>query len=58
MEGKTQKNLLFQEIPYKIVGRRKGDVDSLYASCDKAEQVALAVVVVVDVVVVNDDVVL
>ena len=28
-----------QEIPYEIVGRRRGDVDSLYASCDKAEKV-------------------
>jgi len=26
------------EIPYEVVGRRKGDVDSLYASCDKAEK--------------------
>ena len=28
-----------KEIPYELVGRRKGDVDSLYASCDKAEKV-------------------
>jgi len=28
-----------KDIPYEIAGRRKGDVDSLYASCDKAEQV-------------------
>lgn len=27
-----------KEIPYEVVGRRKGDVDSLYASCDKAEK--------------------
>jgi len=27
-----------KEIPYEIAGRRKGDVDSLYASCDKAEK--------------------
>ena len=27
------------EIPYEIAGRRKGDVDSLYASCGKAEKV-------------------
>ena len=31
------------EIPYEIAGRRKGDVDSLYASCDKAEKVRLFV---------------
>ena len=30
-----------REIPYEVVGRRKGDVDSLYASCDKAEKVRL-----------------
>lgn len=28
-----------KEIPYEIAGRRKGDVDSLYASCDLAEKV-------------------
>ena len=28
-----------QDIPYEIVGRRKGDVDSLYASCELAEKV-------------------
>jgi len=28
-----------KEIPYELVGRRKGDVDSLYASCEKAEKV-------------------
>jgi len=28
-----------KEVPYEIVGRRRGDVDSLYASCDKAKQV-------------------
>ena len=27
-----------KEIPYEIAGRRKGDVDSLYASCGKAEK--------------------
>jgi len=27
-----------KEIPYVIAGRRKGDVDSLYASCDLAEK--------------------
>ena len=26
-------------IPYEVVGRRKGDVDSLYASCDKVKKV-------------------
>ena len=30
-----------KEIPYEIAGRRKGDVDSLYASCDKAEKVKI-----------------
>ena len=34
-------DLYFKEIPYEIAGRRKGDVDSLYASCDKAEQVVI-----------------
>merc|ERR1719347_23781 len=28
-----------KEIPYSVVGRRKGDVDSLYASCQRAEEV-------------------
>ena len=28
-----------KDIPYEIVGRRKGDVDSLYASCDLAHKV-------------------
>ena len=28
-----------KDIPYVIAGRRKGDVDSLYASCDLAEKV-------------------
>ena len=28
-----------KNIPYIIAGRRKGDVDSLYASCDLAEKV-------------------
>ena len=28
-----------KEIPHELVGRRKGDVDSLYASCAKAEKV-------------------
>ncbi|XP_023346863.1 UDP-glucose 4-epimerase [Eurytemora carolleeae] len=27
-----------KEIPYEIVGRRRGDVDSLYASCDRAQE--------------------
>ena len=31
--------LLLKDIPYEIVERRKGDVDSLFASCQKAEQV-------------------
>ena len=28
-----------KEIPHVLAGRRKGDVDSLYASCDLAEKV-------------------
>ena len=28
-----------KEIPYQVVDRRKGDVDSLYASCQQAEKV-------------------
>jgi len=28
-----------KEIPYEVVGRRKGDVDGLYSSCDLATQV-------------------
>ena len=28
-----------KDIPHVIAGRRKGDVDSLYASCDLAHQV-------------------
>ena len=31
-----------KDIPYVIAGRRKGDVDSLYASCDLAHQVHLS----------------
>jgi UDP-glucose 4-epimerase len=30
---------LLQAIPYEIAPRRKGDVDSLYASCTRAEEV-------------------
>ena len=30
-----------KDIPYVIAGRRKGDVDSLYASCDLAQKVNL-----------------
>ena len=30
-----------KEIKHEVAGRRKGDVDSLYASCDKAEKVRM-----------------
>ena len=33
-----------KDIPYVIVGRRKGDVDSLYASCDLADKVGFKTV--------------
>ena len=37
----SQKSRILQEIPYEIAPRRKGDVDSLYASCARAEEASL-----------------
>ena len=36
-----------KEIPYEVAGRRKGDVDSLYASCDKAEKVRMLIMMMI-----------